>query len=178
MDSRQVVVAHFATRDAALAAMETIRELDTQGFLTLGEAALLTRDADGTMHASPIDGAAKREAVLGGFVGVIVGGLLGVPVVGLLAGAGGGTLHGTDAEFLDDLIANVASRMENGGSALAIVVESISDPQTVLDRFEKHRSELTFADIPPGLLAVLDQARPSSKPTVATRDTSPASPTT
>jgi len=139
--------------------MDTFRGLDTEGFVTLGEAALITRDADGTMHASPTDGGAKRGAALGGFVGLIVGGLFGLPVVGLLAGAGRGTLKGTDSDFLDELISNVASKMENGGSALAIVVDSISDPETVLDRFEKHRSALTFTDIPPGLLAVLDEAR-------------------
>ena len=159
MNPHQVVVAHFVTSDDALRAMDTIRELDAQGFLTLGEAALVTRDADGTMHASSIDGAERRGAVLGGFVGVIVGGLLGVPIVGLLAGAGGGTLHGSDSDFLDELISGVASKMENGGSALAIVVESISDPEMVVERFQQHRSSLTFADIPPGLLAVLDDAR-------------------
>ena len=158
MDSRQVVVAHFTTKDDALSAMDTFRELDAGGFVTLGEAALVTRDADGTMHASPVDGGAKRGAALGGFVGLIVGGLLGVPVVGLLAGAGGGTLRGIESDFLDELISGVASKMENGGSALAVVVESISDPETVHARFERHRSALIFADIPPALLSVLDQA--------------------
>lgn len=159
MDPRQVVVAHFASRDDALAALDTIKELDRQGFLTVGETALITRDADGTMHASRIDGATQQGAMRGGFVGVLIGGLLGVPIVGLLAGAGGGALHGADSDFLDQLISEVAARMEDGGSALAVVVESISDPEVVLDRFEQHRSALVFTDIPPGLLAVLDAAR-------------------
>ena len=160
MNPSQVVVAHFATSDDALAAMETFNELDRQGFLALGEAALITRDTDGAMHASLIDGAARRAGALGGFVGVIVGGLLGVPIVGLLAGAGGGALHATDSDFLDELISKVATRMNDGGSALAVVVESISDPEVVLDRFEPHRAALEVAEIPPGLLAVLDAARP------------------
>ena len=92
MNPSQVVVAQFATGDDALGAMETFNELDRQGFLTLGEAALITRDVDGTMHASLIDGTERR------------------------AGA--------------------------------------------LDRFEPHRAALEVAEIPPGVLAVLDAARP------------------
>jgi uncharacterized membrane protein len=159
MADAQVVVVHFTSSEEAMRAMSTIRELDAGGFLTLGEAALITRDADGTMHATPVDGATRHGAVLGGFVGLIVGGLLGLPIVGLLAGAGGGVLRKNDSDFLDRLISDVATKMAGGGSALAIVVEAIADPQTVLDRFDKHRSALTFSDIPADLLAVLDQAR-------------------
>jgi len=152
-----IVVLHYASRESALLALETIQNLAAEGFVELTETAIVTRDPDGWVTARPADPELPRGSAMGGVAGLVVGGLIGLPVLGVLAGAGvaaGNKLH---AENLESLISTVGNRIGADEAALVMTVPAVHDAETVRDRLGAHSDALLSADIPAGLRAEIDR---------------------
>lgn len=157
MDS-DLVVLHFASVEAAQRALETVKTLEAEGFLRLGQSAILGRDAEGWVSVKPTDANEPvRKSAMGGAVGLVVGGLIGVPVVGVLAGAGIAAKKASHAKQLEELIDTVGEKMENDTGVLVLNVASLDDPEIVADRVDVHRDALIHSEVPAELAAQLDR---------------------
>ena len=160
----ELVVLHFDTAEAAQQTMASIRTLEAEGFLQLEEAALITRAEDGTASVTSLGGGdGKGRPAMGAVMGLVAGGIVGVPILGALAVGGVATkkLVENKVRDLDTLLATVAKRVESGSTALALSVESLSDPEMVTDRLSIHRDEMTRVEIPAELRAEIDAHRTS-----------------
>lgn len=118
-----VVVLTFDTIDDAEKARETVRQLERAGRLSLDDAAILVKDADGQIREH---GEIDRSVKVGTGVGAALGLLLGFmfPLGGLAVGAAGGALVGKlmgnhiDKNFVQEVEAALAP----GSSALFLQV--------------------------------------------------------
>jgi uncharacterized membrane protein len=154
----EVIFLHFESIPAAERAMGTIRTLEAEGFLTLDEAAIVTRSDDGWVSAKPLGHSGLgKKAALGGVLGVITGGLIGLPMVGGAIGAGAAAKKSTGNDRFDELMNTVGRDMTAGTAVLALTVAALSDPWTVADRLEVHRDRLIRAEIPASIRAQLDE---------------------
>jgi uncharacterized membrane protein len=159
MDS-QLVVFRFDSAGEADQVEAALRSLAAEGFLTLEDAARLTRDDDGTVTVQPRDlGELARGSTLGGVLGLLAGGIIGLPVVGLLAGAGLGARHSLHAERLEHLLGTVGRDMASGTVVLAVLVSAVDDPDSVADRLSLHRESILALEIPEELRAHIDNQR-------------------
>jgi uncharacterized membrane protein len=120
----QWIVIIFENEDEAQVVREEVRKLENSGDLSLDDAQVIARDAEGKIHAKgQMDRGMKIGAVGGGAIGLLIAGLLfpiGGLVIGALAGAGIGKLAGVgvDKKFIKD----VQDALKPGNSALFLVV--------------------------------------------------------
>lgn len=123
-----VIVVGFEEDDRAYEALTGLKELDSQGQIRLGEAAVVVRDPDG--HIDVKDQVADEDFVgtaSGGLVGLLIG-ILGGPLGVLLGGATGlavGSLFDlADSDDTDSVLTDVSKTVKPGRTAvLAQVVE-------------------------------------------------------
>ncbi len=156
---RELVFLHFDSIEAAERAMGTISSLAAQGYLVLGEAAIVSRNDEGWVSVKPVGRPdAGTSTGVGGVLGLIVGGLVGLPVLGAVAGAGIVTKKLRDDDHLGELVSTIGNDMTPGTAVLALAVAELTDPEMVTDRLEVHRDRLIRAEIPPQLRKQLDDA--------------------
>ncbi|MCC7372442.1 MAG: hypothetical protein IT306_28780 [Chloroflexi bacterium] len=94
-DERELIFASF--EDAAMGAVaeKALRELERQvESITLGNVAVVSRDADGELHVHQSGHLSARQGAL---FGLIAGGLVGAAIVGLPFGVAIGTAAGVQA---------------------------------------------------------------------------------
>ena len=121
----QWIVIVFDKEEEAHAVREAVRKLENSGDLSLDDAQVISRDADGKIHS-------KGQADRGVGIGAVGGGLIGLLLVGLffpiagilvgaLAGAGLGKMAGlgVDKKFIKD----VQEALKPGTSALFLVIK-------------------------------------------------------
>jgi uncharacterized membrane protein len=96
-----IIAASFADRARAREGLERLRNLDSQGQLSIEGLALVTRDEDGRIVENHLTGEPWAGRTGGGLVGVLIG-TLGGPL-GMLLGGSAGVLAGAlvDARELD-----------------------------------------------------------------------------
>src|SRR5512137_229756 len=98
----QWIVIIFENEDEAQVVREEVRKLENSGDLSLDDAQVIARDAQGKIHAKgQMDRGMKIGAVGGGAIGLLIAGLLfpiGGLVIGALAGAGIGKLAGVGVD--------------------------------------------------------------------------------
>ena len=118
------IVIVFDNLDEAQAVREQLRKLENSGDLSLDDAQIIARDAEGKVHAKgQIDRGVGIGAVGGGLAGLLIAGLF-FPVAGILigalAGAGLGKMAGlgVDKKFIKE----VQDAVKPGSSALFLVV--------------------------------------------------------
>jgi uncharacterized membrane protein len=120
----QWIVIIFDNEDEAHAVREEVRKLENSGDLSLDDAQVIARDAEGKIHAKgQMDRGMKIGAIGGGAIGLLIAGLIfpiGGLVIGALAGAGIGKLAGVgvDKKFIED----IQEALKPGTSALFLVV--------------------------------------------------------
>jgi uncharacterized membrane protein len=108
--------------------LQFIQDLHNRRILKIRNAAILARDAEGTVTVKDVrDIDAKKGRLLGAITGGLIG-LLGGPggaVIGALAGAGSGTVAGKhiDLGFSDKFLDNFKDHLRPGSAALVILVE-------------------------------------------------------
>jgi uncharacterized membrane protein len=120
----QWIVIVFDKEEEAHAVREEVRKLENSGDLSLDDAQVISRDADGKIHSKgQVDRGVGIGAVGGGLIGLLLVGLF-FPVagilVGALAGAGLGKMAGlgVDKKFIKE----VQEAVKPGTSALFLVV--------------------------------------------------------
>lgn len=161
MDS-QLVVFRFGSLGDAEGAAETIKTLAAEGFVSVEDGVIISRDVDGTVTVKPMAlTELVRTSTLGGVLGLLAGGVVGLPMLGALAGAGLGAKKSLHAERLEEFMDTIGREMESGTAVVAVMVRSVDDPETVADRLEVHRDAILQLDIPAELRAQIDaQTRP------------------
>lgn len=158
----ELVLLHFEESDAAERVMSTIRTLEAEGFLELEDAALISRASNGQVEVRSLDsGDGKTKPAVGAVIGLLAGGLVGLPILGALALGGVAAKKSVDTAVreLDTLLEDVGQRVDAGSVALALSVQSMSDPEMVADRLSILRDEMTRVEIPPELREQLDAHR-------------------
>ena len=153
----ELVILHFGSIDAANHALATLNTLAAEGFVTLVDAAVISRGDGGTVTVSS-EGHKLGTTSVGGVLGLVAGGILGLPILGMLAGAGLANKKGSHDRILE-LVASADRNLVPGSAIVALLVRGLSDPATVADRFQIHRTDILSVEIPPDLQAALDQAR-------------------
>ncbi len=89
----QIIVVGFASEEDGLAALRSLRSLEQHGGLQLEDTAVVTKDADGSIHV-------KNEVASGTETGAVVGAMLGglltvvFPVAAIIGGGAIGGLIG------------------------------------------------------------------------------------
>jgi len=118
------IVIVFDNLDEAQVVREQIRKLENSGDLSLDDAQIIAKDADGKVQLKgQVDRGVKVGAIGGGLLGLLLAGLF-FPVAGImigaLAGAGIGKMAGlgVDKKFIKD----VQEAVKPGNSALFLVV--------------------------------------------------------
>jgi len=119
------IVIIFDNLDEAQVVRDEVRKLENSGDLSLDDAQVIARDAEGKIHAKgQADRGMKIGAVGGGAIGLLLAGLLfpiGGLVIGALVGLGIGKMAGlgVDKKFIKD----VQEALKPGHSALFLVVK-------------------------------------------------------
>jgi uncharacterized membrane protein len=141
-----LTVLKFGTPDGAEQGLKLIRDLQTQGLIKVGDAAVVTWPEGAkkprTRHLAEIAG--TSAGTLGGaFWGMLIGLLFFVPFMGMAVGALSGALAGHFANYgiSDDFINKVRSKVTAGTSALFLltsdaVVDRVTDAMKTLPKFE------------------------------------------
>lgn len=137
-----LIVVTFAERETAAGVRQTLRELERAGRLSIDDAAVLEKDADGKLTvANEIDRGVKLGALGGGVLGVLLGFMF--PLAGIVLGAAGGALVGRSFDLGVDqqFVRDVSDKLQPGSSALFVLVRD-SDPTVVLAALEPYQGTL------------------------------------
>lgn len=124
----QVIVAAFKDIDGASNALKTLQDAKREKFITIEDAAVITKDANGKVK---IKDTADMGAGKGATIGAVAGG-----VIGLLAGPvgwvalGGGVIGGLaaklhDSGFPDARLKQLAEGLTPNSSALVAVIDHV-----------------------------------------------------
>jgi uncharacterized membrane protein len=119
-----ILVITFEDEDQALSVLRSLKSLANQDMLSLDDAAVITKDAQGKVQVKNMtEKNVKTGAVVGGVIGLALGSLL-FPVAGLALGAAGGALvgktldNGVDKQFVKE----VTEALTPGSSAILFLV--------------------------------------------------------
>lgn len=137
-----LVVMSFNSVEAAEAVRDTVRQLQKSGMITLSDAAVISKDADGKINVSS---EVSRETKVGAGVGAVLGAVLGFafPIAGIVLGTAGGAAvgalvgNGVDRKFVED----VQNSLTPGSSALFLVIRS-GDAAALRGALEPHQGTL------------------------------------
>lgn len=119
----QLIAITFASEDTAAQVRAALRQLQRSGRLSLYDAAVLSKGADGTLHVrDEIDRDMKIGAGLGGALGLLFS--FAFPLVGLVIGGVGGALVGKalDRDIDQQFITELGTALKPGDSALCVLV--------------------------------------------------------
>jgi uncharacterized membrane protein len=121
MTTRLVVIL-FENPDDAHNALADLKKLETEGQIEIDDYAIVKKDLNGKVDVDKTAAAgAKKGAVVGGLLGLILAGLF-FPIAGIAIGAAGGALIGKmsqlgiDKEFIQEVV----DKLQPGNSALFV----------------------------------------------------------
>jgi uncharacterized membrane protein len=117
----------------------TIAKLEREHLIELEDAAVVIKNKEGKVKLKQAINLPATGAASGGFWGLLIGTLFLVPLFGAAVGAATGAISGalTDIGVDDDFMRELGKSMQNGTSALFILVRKIT-PDKVLDEVSKY----------------------------------------
>lgn len=124
----EVSVTRFKDTEAAATALNTLKQMEANEEITIMDAIIVSKDADGNVHSDDVeDVSASEGGVFGAVSGALIG-MLGGPVgavIGAITGAavGAGAASMIDSGFSDDQIGRYISTLPVGESALIVLAE-------------------------------------------------------
>jgi len=123
-DMSDLIVLAFEDEDSALQARDKMLSLEKQGAISLADAAVVVRRADGEVKVKQVKSMTGAGATAGGILGLIIGLFFLAPWLGMAIGVLGGAVVGkrTDFGIDDDFIKEVGETIEPGHSALFLQV--------------------------------------------------------
>ena len=159
-----LIVMTFNTPGEASRVRETLRDLERAGRLSLDDAAVIRKDAAGTL---PVDNEVDRGVTLGALGGGLLGLVLSFvfPLGGLVLGAAGGALVGRMAALRIDkgFVEDVTLALRPGTSALFLIVREGGNADArvaALEPFEGKVNQTTFdSSVEESLRRALDDER-------------------
>jgi uncharacterized membrane protein len=120
-----LIVVMFEKAEEAEAARESIRKMEKLGKVSLADAEVISKDADGKIvRRGQADSGTKYGALGGGVLGLLLAGIF-FPLAGIAIGAGLGALVGkafhlgVDKKFVEE----VSESLTPGTSALFVIVK-------------------------------------------------------
>jgi uncharacterized membrane protein len=153
-----LIVMTFESRDEASKVRQTLRELERSGRLSLDDAAVIRKDADGRLTVdNEVDRGVKLGAIGGGLLGLLLSFIF--PVLGLVVGAAGGALVGRMADLGIDqqFVKDVSSSLQPNSSALFIIVRDAA-PDIVIAALEPYQGTLYHTTLDPTVEAEIRDA--------------------
>jgi uncharacterized membrane protein len=144
----------FDSRDEASKVRQTLRELERSGRLSLDDAAVIRKDADGKLNVdNEVDRGVKIGAIGGGLLGLLLSFMF--PLLGIVVGAAGGALAdlGIDQQFVKD----VSGSLQPNSSALFIIVRDAA-PDVVIAALEPYQGTLYHTSLDPTVEAEIRDA--------------------
>jgi uncharacterized membrane protein len=144
----------FDSRDEASRVRQTLRELERSGRLSLDDAAVIRKDADGKLNVdNEVDRGVKIGAIGGGLLGLLLSFMF--PLLGIVVGAAGGALAdlGIDQQFVKD----VSGSLQPNSSALFIIVRDAA-PDVVIAALEPYQGTLYHTSLDPTVEAEIRDA--------------------
>ena len=153
-----LIVMTFNTPDEASKVRQTLRELEGAGRISLDDAAVIRKDADGTLAVEDeIDRGVKIGAIGGGLLGLLLSFMF--PLAGIVVGAAGGALAGRMADLGIDrqFVEDVSASLEPNSSALFVIVRD-ADPTIAIAALEPYQGTLYHTTLDPAVEAELRHA--------------------
>jgi len=151
-----IVVLAYRDRATAMAAMDELVSLQTEGALRLDDAVFVERDPHGRIRVEQSTGHHfGRRTGTGALLGGVVGALFFVPVVGVAAGAAVGVAaalrdHGLD----DDFVERTGKALAPGSAALFLLVAK-ADRARVIAAIKHFDAHVIETSLPPEAEAML-----------------------
>jgi uncharacterized membrane protein len=139
----EMIVFGFKTEIGAEEMRDSLGSLQKQQLLTLDDAAVVVRKADGKVKVKQAVDLVGQGALGGAFWGMFIGLLFLMPWMGLAIGAISGALAGklSDVGVDDDFVKEVGAAIEPGTSALFLLVREAT-PDKVLDELTKFDAQV------------------------------------
>ena len=133
----ELVVVAFDNAIEADALMDKLGKLEKEHLVSLDDAAVVVRKADGKVKVKQAHSLVGSGAMGGAFWGMLIGLLFLAPWLGLAIGAVSGALAGkmTDIGIDDNFIKEVGATIKPGHSAAFLLVRE-STPDKVLDELK------------------------------------------
>lgn len=128
-----LVVITFENETEAEKVRDSLRQLQKSGRLSVEDAAVVVKDAEGKVHVkNEVDSGVKWGAVGGSLLGLLLASVF-FPVAGLVIGAAGGAAVGalTDKGIQKSFVKEVGDSLQPGNSALFVLAHG-ADPNAVL----------------------------------------------
>jgi uncharacterized membrane protein len=137
----------YKDRETADKVLNELRRLEVEHLIDLEDACIVDRDDNGKVHLKQAVNLTAAGAASGGMWGGLFGLLIGMlflnPLLGWLGGAavgaGAGALSGrlSDYGIDDDFIKSLGSHIQQGSSALFVLVRKVT-PDKVLPEIQKY----------------------------------------
>ncbi len=153
-----LIVMTFNTPDEARNVRQTLRELERNGRVSLDDAAVIVKDADGKLNVdNEVDRGVKMGAIGGGLLGLLLSFLF--PLAGIVVGAAGGALVGRMADLGIDqqFVQDVSTALQPISSALFVIVRD-PNPDIVVAVLEPYQGRLHHTTLNPTVEAELRRA--------------------
>jgi uncharacterized membrane protein len=170
-----LVVIAFETEDKADQVLETLKNVEHQGFMSLEDTVVVRKDADGKVYSrNAMDKTTKEGIAVGGLIGLFLGALFGGPLGMLLVGGlGGGAVgallnRGVDKSFIND----VSEAIQPGTSALFVVVRSAQADMAVA-ALKQYEGKVLHSTLPEDAEETLERALSGHQPLPATGANAP-----
>lgn len=151
--------------------LDELRRLQREYLIDLEDAVVAVRDADGQVRLKQSVNLAGTGATSGGLWGALWGSLVGLlflnPLagfaIGTLVGAGTGALAGQLADYgiNDDFIRSVAAELQQGNSAIFVLVRK-AQPEKVLEQLGRFHGRVLRTSLSPEEEARLQAALQSA----------------
>jgi uncharacterized membrane protein len=144
----QLIVVAFDHLDDARKAMQSLRELESEGRIRFEDTAVIERDSDGTAHVrNEVSGTTETGAV----IGAVIGGVLSFvfPLAGIVIGAAAGAVvgasfdTGVDQSFVED----VKDKLQPGRSALFLVTKE-AESDALMAALRQSHGEIIQTTLP------------------------------
>src|SRR5215831_13206805 len=118
-----LLVLKFATVDGAAQMRDRMLALQKQQLITVEDAAIMSKDANGKPKLEQLHNLAGAGALGGAFWGLLFGLIFFIPILGLAIGAASGAIAGslTNVGIDDRFIAQARERIQPGDSALFLL---------------------------------------------------------
>ncbi len=135
-----LLILAFPDEATAFALRAELVKLQREYLIEMEDVVVVTKATDGSAQLHQAINLSANGAIGGGFWGALMGLLFLNPLVGAAVGAGAGALAGrmADIGIDDEFLRNVGASLDNGGSALCVLVRKMTADK-VLARLDAFR---------------------------------------
>ena len=160
--NEELVVIAFPGEQRATEVLTSLQRLNHEHLVDLHKAAILTRDANGTIGIHETNDFTSKQGLIGG---ALAGGLLGLftkgsTITDALVGAGAGYLAGKviDLGFPDAWLKEVAQTLQPGSSAIVAALQFEHVDQALQSLSQFHGGTIIRQTLPADVAAKLQAA--------------------